>query len=428
MEPGSIQWFILLIILLVLYAYLTVARAALSSRRLRSAKALAEGSGKALTFLLKDLGKPLLALMLARTILWSVFVWLMTVSVISPLVPPVHIVTSVLVALGCLLAAFLLCELLPRVIAKKNPERAALRTAALAAFITILLWPLVAPLHLLEQLFAKHIGALTAESESDIEEELISIVNTSQEDGGLNDEERELINNVFAFGDARAKDVMTPRMDIVALPADASAKEAFEVFKNDHFSRVPVYKDDLDHIIGILHFKDLIFSQNRQARSIKNLLREPLFSYESKLTSELFAQMRSMSSPLAVILDEYGGTAGIVTLEDMVEEIVGDILDEYDEEPSIIALAPHEYTAEGAAKIDAFNEAAGTRLTSEDYDSIGGYVIGLLGDIPSQNEVITDEAHRITFTVTAIDKNRIEKLHIVLHPEEKEEEALDSGE
>ena len=436
MEPGSIPWLVALAVLFPLYSILSLARAAMLSRRLRSPSVMLEekkhGAAR-LVAATRDTDKLTVTLLLARAVVQTV----MTVLEIRFFTFFTHAAAAynpgmTVFWLPLVVGKFLelvFCELLPRAAARKNPEKAALFAAPFVSLLLLVLWPLAAPLSRVDDGWKKLFGIQKDEAETVTEEELMTLVNAGSDENGINEDERELINNVFAFGDARAKDVMTPRTDIVAVPHDAPAKDALELFKQERFSRMPVYKEDLDHIIGILHFKDLVFSPKNTGFTAESIMRQALFSYESKLTSELFAEMRSMSSPLAVILDEYGGTAGIVTLEDMVEEIVGDIMDEYDEESDITVLVPgEEYTAEGAVKIDDFNEAAGTNLTSEDYDSIGGYVMGLLGDIPAQNEVVEDAAHRIAFTVTSLDKNRIEMLHIRLYKEKEEEVPIDTGE
>ena len=429
MEPGSIWWFILVVVLLVVDAMLALARAVFRSRRVRALGGSEENGSRAMAFVLKDVDKPLRAILFARVVLQTAAALMVGFNAVA-LVVDMELDTLTLVAILEMYALLMptLCELLPRAIAKRNPERIARGLAPIVVFVMVLLYPIVCLYGLVDALFRRMFDVPKDEDASAVtEEELMTIVNASNEDGVLKDEERDMIHNVFAFGDARAKDVMTPRMDIVALSEDATADEAMEVFKREQFSRLPVYREDLDHIVGILHLKDLVFAKKSEAAVLTDLMREPLFTYESKLTSDLFTEMRSMSSPLAVVLDEYSGTAGIVTLEDMVEEIVGEIMDEYDEEEEITELVRNtEYVTEGAVKIEDFNEMAGTALTSEDYDSIGGYVIGLLGDIPEQGAVITDEENGITFTVTDLDKNRIEKLHVRLHePKKDEEESVD---
>ena len=427
MDPDSIPYWILFTVLLVLYALVSLTRAAFGSRKVKALRGAGEEGSQIFALLLREWNVLMHAALFWRTALQGAVVFLAAGFAVS--LEADTAIVILFTASICLLLLLPLCELLPRAAARRDPERTARAISAFALFVWGLGCPFAQLLRAFELLFLRLLRVQAEDDHSGVTEaELLHIVNASGgEEGALNDEEREMIGNVVAFGDARARDVMTPRTDIVALPADASADEAMAVFREEQFSRVPVYREDLDHIIGILHFKDLVFTNRADGFTLESIMREPLFSYEYKLTSELFAEMRSMNSPLAVILDEYGGTAGIVTLEDMVEEIVGDILDEYDEEEDVLELTPGaEYITEGAVRIDDFNEAAGTALVSEDYDTIGGYVTGLLGSIPSQDEVVEDTANGVTFTVTALDKNRIEKLHVRI--QKNETEGLDKQE
>ena len=219
-----------------------------------------------------------------------------------------------------------------------------------------------------------------------------------------------MINIVFDFGESKAKDVMTPRTDIEAVKYDVSRDNLIQFFKDERFSRAPVYGEDIDDIIGIVYFKDVVFSDEKDF-DIKKYMREPFFTYESKSTSELFKIMRTRRIPVAIVLDEYGGTSGLVTLEDLVEEIVGEISDEYDEdEDDIEVVKEDEYIIDGSTHIDDVNEMIGTNIESEDFDTIGGFVIGVLGRFPQKGEKV--EYDGIKFVVEEIDKNRIEKLRI----------------
>jgi putative hemolysin len=222
-----------------------------------------------------------------------------------------------------------------------------------------------------------------------------------------------MIYNVFEFGESQAKDVMTPRTDMVAVEINATYDEIIDLFKAEQFSRMPVYEDNTDNIVGILYIKDLIFFEGNQDKfDLKQIIRPPFFTYEFKGTSELFAEMRAKRTPMAIVLDEYGGTAGIVTMEDLVEEIVGDIEDEYDEkEEEIQVIKEDEYIVDGSTRIDFLNEMIGTNIESEDFDSIGGFVIGILGRLPEPGENV--EYDHIKFIVEDIDKNRIEKLRVL---------------
>jgi len=425
-DPDSIPSLILFAALLVLYALVSLTRAAFGSRRVK-ALCGSENGGHAFVLLLKEWQVLMLASLFWRTALQgTIFLLAAMFAVAHEADMPTVIAFTLSIYLLLVLP---LCELLPRAVARRDPERTARFLTAFAIFVWALGCPFAQLLRAFELLFLRLLRAQAEDNHSSVTEaEFLHIVNASSgEEGALNDEEREMIGNIVAFGDARAKDVMTPRMDIVALPFDTNITEAMEVFREEQFSRIPIYKEDLDHIIGILHFKDLVFANQTSGFTIESIMREAFFSYEFKLTSELFAEMRSMNSPLAVILDEYGGTAGIVTLEDMVEEIVGDILDEYDEEKDVTEVIPGiEYITEGAVRIDAFNEAAGTTLVSEDYETIGGYVIGLLGNIPSQDDIVADTENGVTFTVTALDKNRIETLHVRI--EKNDAEGIDKQE
>ena len=251
------------------------------------------------------------------------------------------------------------------------------------------------------------------------ERELRTLVNVSEKNGVIENEEKKMIYNVFDFGDSKAKDVMIPRIDMTFIDINATYEELIEVFREDRHTRFPVYEENTDNIKGIINVKDLILLPTDGEFSVRKILREPYFTYEYKGTADLLVEMRKASVSLAIVLDEYGSTAGLVTLEDLLEEIVGEIRDEYDvdEEESIVEVKEgREYIASGSARLDDINEKLGTDLVSEDYDSIGGYIIGQLDSLPYQGQsvvlpdgirLVTDEVHN----------NRIESVHIWL-PEE----------
>lgn len=302
-------------------------------------------------------------------------------------------------------------EITPKTIAAQNSEKVSLRFAGPIIIITKLLTPFVVIFNALTGVIVKLFGADPSKKTPLITEaELKTMVDVSHEEGVLETEERQMINNVFEFGDSKAKDVMTPRTDIEAVKADISREELINFFKEEQFSRAPVYGEDIDDIVGIVYYKDVVFSPE-EGFDIKDYLREAFFTYESKGTSELFRIMRTKRIPVAIVVDEYGGTSGLVTLEDLVEEIVGEISDEYDEvEEDIEVVKEDEYIIDGSAHIDDVNEMIGTHIESEDFDTIGGFVIGVLGTFPEAGETI--EYDGIKFVVEEIDKNRIEKLRI----------------
>jgi len=189
------------------------------------------------------------------------------------------------------------------------------------------------------------------------------------------------------------------------------------------YTRLPVYHETRDNVVGIVNLKDIFFYKGAKENfRIEDFLREPYFTYEYKKTSELLREMRKESIALAIVLDEYGATAGLVTVEDLIEEIVGEIRDEYDEdeEDVITSVGENEYLADGAAKLEEINEALGLSLASEDYDSIAGHVIFLLDHLPTEGETLTEKG--VTYTVAKVDKNRIDKVHIKVDPDYEPEE------
>lgn len=316
--------------------------------------------------------------------------------------------------IGMTLIILIFAEVTPKSLASQFSERTSVRVSKPMYFITKILWPFTFALTLVTNLLVRLLGGKKEGTQPLItEDELKTIVNVSHEEGLLEQDERQMIYNVFEFGDSQAKDVMTARTNMVAVSVDSTYDELVEVFKEQNFSRTPVYEEDIDDIIGILHVKDLIFYVNGTGIfNLRDLIRPVYYTYEYKPTSLLFDEMRLSRSPVAIILDEYGGTAGIVTTEDLVEEIVGEIRDEYDEEhEDIEVIKEDEYLVEGSMKIDLLNDMIGTNIESEDFDSIGGFVIGLLDRFPDEDEVI--EYNNIRFVVEKVEKNRIEKMRIL---------------
>ncbi len=316
--------------------------------------------------------------------------------------------------IGMTLLILIFAEVTPKSLASQFSEKTSIKVSKPMYLITKVLWPLTYTLTLVTNVLVRLLGGKKDGSQPLItEDELKTIVNVSHEEGLLEGDERQMIYNVFEFGDSQAKDVMTPRTNMVAVSVDSTYDELVQVFKEENFSRTPVYDEDIDDIIGILHVKDLIFYVNKkESFNLRDLIRPVYYTYEYKPTSLLFDEMRLSRSPVAIILDEYGGTAGIVTTEDLVEEIVGEIRDEYDEEhEDIEVIKEDEYLVEGSMKIDLLNDMIGTNIESEDFDSIGGFIIGLLDRFPDEDEVI--EYNNMRFVVEKVEKNRIEKMRIL---------------
>ncbi|MGK0468692.1 HlyC/CorC family transporter [Clostridium sp.] len=305
-------------------------------------------------------------------------------------------------------------EITPKSLAAQNSEKIALKVAGPISLITFVLNPLITVLIYITNTIIKILGGEIDKVKPFItEEELKTMVSVSHEEGVLEGEEKQMIYNVFEFGDSQAKDVMTPRTDMIVANITSTYQELINIFREEQFSRLPIYEETVDNIIGVLYIKDLIFFEDgKEEFSIEKHMRVPYFTYEYKSTVDLFADMRAKRVPIAILLDEYGGTSGIVTIEDLVEEIVGDLEDEYDDdEDKIEIIKEDEYIVDGDTKISMVNEMIGLNLESEDFDSIGGFVTGLLGRLPKTGETINFNDTK--FTIQSTSRNRIVKMKII---------------
>lgn len=308
-------------------------------------------------------------------------------------------------------------EITPKSLSAQNAQKIALLVVQPISVIVVIFSPIIRILMLITNSIVKILGGDPNSSKPFITaDELKTLVNVGHEEGVLEAEEKMMIYNVFDFGNSCAKDIMIPRMDMVAIDVNATYKDIIELYKKEQFSRMPVYEDSYDHIIGILHIKDLIFDSVEPNKFQANdYLRDPYFVHEFKRNDELFKEMRSQKIGIAIVLDEYGGTAGLVSMEDLVEEIVGDIDDEYDQtHQEIREISPNEYLVEGSSRISEINEALNINIVSEDFDSIGGFVIGLFDRFPSVGERITYEG--CTFIIEETLNNRINQLRIIVTP------------
>ena len=305
-------------------------------------------------------------------------------------------------------------EITPKTIAANSPEKVAVVVSKPISIIMKITKPIVWVFNLLTGIIFKIMGIDNDGVKPFItEEELKAMVNVSHEEGVLEMEEREIINNVFQFGDMQAKEAMIQRLDMVAIDIEDSYDEIIELFKSEKLSRLPVYQESIDDIVGILNIKDIIFLSDEEIENfdIKDYVREAFFTYEFKKITQLLEEMKKEKTQMAIVVDEYGGTAGLLTIEDLVEVIVGDIDDEYDEEEEeIVKINDNEYLVEGSTNISDVNEQLGINLESEEFDSIGGFIIGYLKRIPEENEII--EVEDVKFKVESIDKNRINKIRI----------------
>lgn len=305
-------------------------------------------------------------------------------------------------------------EVTPKTMATIKADSMSLTAAAPIGFLMKILTPVIFIINKLSLglMFLLHVNIKDAQKKM-TEEELRTIVDVSQENGVIEHEERDMIHNLFDFGDAEAKEIMVPRIDMTFVQADATYQEVLDIFRQDMFTRLPVYEDSTDNVIGIINMKDFLLQNDTPEFSVRNLLREPYFTYEHKNTADLFLEMRKSSISLAIVLDEYGVTAGLITLEDLLEEIVGEIRDEYDadEEDDITRISDREFYVLGSANLNDVSEALSLHFTSDDYDTIGGYCLGLLDHLPEKNEIILTD-NNILIRIDRMEKNRIERIYI----------------
>ncbi len=412
-----------IVVLLVLSAFFSSAETALttvSRMRLRTLVEAGDRRAEILSKVLEDPGKMLSAILVGNNI-----VNLSASSLMTALTMELFGSRAVGVATGVLTLLILVFgEITPKTMSTLDSEKISLAYAKTIYVLIIVMTPIVFFVNHLSMgvLFLLRIDP-NKKPDTITEDELRTIVEVSHEEGVIESEEKKMIYNVVDFGDAVAKDVMVPRIDMVMVDVNASYDELLEVFREEKFTRFPVYEDSTDNVIGIVNVKDLLLLDRGQEFCIRDFLREPLYTYEYKKTAELMMEMRKTFNNIVIVLDEYGATAGLITLEDMLEEIVGEIRDEYDEdeEDEVVELGPNEYLVNGSAKLADLNERLEVDLESEDYDSIGGLIIGLLDHLPDEGEEVDYE--NLHLTVEREEKNRIDKVRIRIRSEAEMEAA-----
>lgn len=412
MDSATIMQLILLMVLIVLSSFFSASETALTSlSKIRIRQMLEEGvrGADVISRLVENPGKMLSAILVGNNVVNIGASALATSIAISQFGESgVGIATGIMTIIVLIFG-----EITPKTLASRDPEKVSIMVSKFIYFITIILSPVVIVFTQITSGILRIFGGkIDTEKPFITEEELKTMLDVSHEEGVLEVEERKMIDNVFEFGDSQVKDVMVPRTDMVAIDIDSTYDEIMKTFKVEQFSRIPVYQDSVDNIIGIIHIKNLVFVDDSKNFNIYDIIREPYFTYEYKKTTELFEEMRKDRVALTIVLDEYGGTAGLVSMEDLVEEIVGEIEDEYDEDDTDIqVIKEDEYIIDGSTKIDLVNEMIGTDIESEDFDSIGGFVIGELGRLPQEGDMLEHENTK--FIIEEIDKNRIKKLKVL---------------
>lgn len=422
MDTSDIVHIISLIILLLLSAFFSSAETALTTVNKIRMRTLSEAGNKKADSVLRvtdDSGKMLSAILIGNNI-----VNLSASSIATSFAIKHFGSVGAGIATGVLtLLVLLFGEITPKTKATLNADQMSLSYAAIIEVLMKLLTPVIFIINKLSLgiLFLLRVDP-NAKDNQMTEEELRTIVDVSQESGVIEHEERDMIHNLFDFGDSEAKEIMVPRIDMTFVSVDATYEEIISIFREDKFTRLPVYEDSTDNIIGIINMKDLLLCEDIEHFSIRDILREPYFTYEHKNTADLFIEMRKNSISLAIVLDEYGATAGLITLEDLLEEIVGEIRDEYDtdEVDPITKLSDREYMVLGSTSLDDVSDALGVEFTSENYDTISGFCLDHLDHLPEKNEIILTEAG-VLLKIDKVDKNRIERVYIKLPAQSKTE-------
>ena len=427
MKTGDIIQLAVLVLFLLLSAFFSSAETALTTaNRVRMRTLAEEGNKRAVRVLAitGNSGKMLSAILIGNNV-----INLSASSIATSLALRLFGSVAAGIATGILTLLILIFgEISPKTIATIHADEIALAYAGTIDFVVKLFTPLIFIVNSLTMLFLKllHIDA-NAKKRGMTEDELRTIVDVSHESGVIESDEHEMINNLFDFTDSEAKEIMIPRIDMTFLPVDATYQEVLETYREVRYTRYPVYENSNDYVIGILNIKDLLLCQDQSRFSIRDIMRKPFFTYERKNTAELFSQMQESSINVAVVVNEYGTTAGLVTLEDLLEEIVGEIHDEYDynEEEDVFAINEREYLILGSMNLEDLCDDLNIHLESEDYDSVGGYLLELLDHLPQEGESATAPDGTV-LRVDKMDKNRIEKVYLKL-PEENTEDSFKKG-
>lgn len=417
MGPDTSFMIIAIILMLLLSAFFSSAETALVTVNKMRLRSLADEGNKNAEIVMKihqNSPKMLSAILIGNNI-----VNISASSLMTLLAQELFGNYAVTIATGVLTVLVLIFgEITPKTLATVKSEALALKYARVIYGLMWLLTPVIFVINILSSgVMAIFRIDPNKKQQTITENELRTIVDVSHEEGVIESDEREMIKNVFDFGDTSAKDIMIPRIDMCVIDVNFTYDELIKVFKENKYTRFPVYSESPDNIIGIINVKDILLYKSGEDFDMKNYLRQPYFTYEHKNLSDLMLEMKKASVNITIVLDEYGAATGLITLEDLIEEIVGDIRDEYDydEEDEIKAINENEYIVEGQMNLDDFNDSLGTKLTSDDYDSVGGFIMEHLDRLAVDGDMVNTD--NVTLVVERMVKNRIEKVHVYKHPE-----------
>ena len=431
MHPSTIIQLITILILILLSAFFSSAETALTTVNKFTLRSMADNGNKRAANVLKLIANS--DKLISTILIGNNIVNLSASALTTTFTTNLFGSKAVGFATGLLtLLIQLFGEITPKTLAQYNNVKISLLYVDVVRFLVFILTPLVFIINKISHAIFWILRMDTSNSGKAItEDELITMVNVSEEEGVIEDKEKEMITNVVDFGDSRVRDIMIPRADVTMASVTASYDELLKLYMEIPYTRIPIYKDSRDNIIGILHVKDLFFykaTHDINNFDVKNIIRNPLYVYEYQKTNDLLNHMKSTSDSIAIVLDEYGVSVGLITLEDLIEEIIGDIKDEYDEAEhnNIVKLDDTHYSIDGGIKLDDLNDFLGLDIESEDYDSLGGYMIQLLDHLPAVGDTASDGV--ISCKVTKLDKKRASRILLELLPQPETDTSEDSNE
>lgn len=429
MDPSVIPQLVALVVLLILSAFFSSAETSLVSVNQIRMRSLAENGNvkaKRVLAITSNQSKMLSAILIGNNI-----VNISASSLATIVAQRIWGNAAVSIATGVLTILVLIFgEISPKTLATANADKLAMLFSGPIRILMIVLTPFIIIINFLAKGVLRLLGYKEDKNKTSFtEDELRTIVEVSHEEGVLENDEREMINNVFDFGESQAKDVMIPRIDMTCISIDSTFDEIVEVFRKDKYTRLPVYETSVDNVIGIINVKDLLLCEDKKNFSVQNILRKPYYTYEYKKISELMEELKKTSNNFTIIVDEYGSTVGMITLEDLLEEIVGEIRDEYDEDEvdDILQVNENEYLILGTTRLSELEDLVDLPDSEEedDYDTVGGFIVSQLGRLPQTGDEIT--INNLRFVVDTCDKYRIINVHLYITPEGEQSEESDTN-
>ncbi|MBE5872565.1 MAG: HlyC/CorC family transporter [Lachnospiraceae bacterium] len=415
MSTSHLIQLVILFFLALLSAFFSSAETALTCSNKVRIHALAEDGSRRAKVLERILQNP--AKMLSTILIGNNLVNISATSLATTFTISLFGNAAVGIATGLLTLVILLFgEIIPKTIATLNAEKIALLYSPVIFGLMFLLTPVIFIVDKLSNGILRLLGIDPSKRHTGMTEtELKTYVDVSHKEGVIEAEEHEMILNVFDFGDSTASDIMIPRIDMTCVDVNASYEELKKLFEKTFYSRIPVYEGETSNIIGLVNLKDFFTIKSEDKFTIRSILREVYYTYETKKTSDLLMEIRECTHNLVIVVDEYGESVGLITIEDLLEEIVGEIRDEYDQDEKefLRQIAPRTYKIAGSMKLDDINDALDTHFESEDYDSIGGLMIEFLDRLPASWEKITLE-DGTTLQTSKVKGHRIEWVTLTL--------------